>query len=156
MVDVSRASDELFETGPFPNFQRALSLFRPVGVNVGTRAIVCIVIGWFPLVLLVLLQNGGNPSFLYAFFTDFAVHARSLLAAPLFIICELLCLKELEKIARHFVDAGLVEGNERLRFKSYVESTRRLINSRGWRTTRSTATKRFRPPTFQLRLICTG
>jgi len=129
MVDISRAS-ELFETGPFPNFQRALSLFRPVGVNVGTRAIVCIVIGWFPLVLLVLLQSGGNPSSLYAFFTDFAVHARSLLAAPLFIICELLCLKELEKSARHFVDAGLVEGNERLRFKSYVESTRRLINSR--------------------------
>ena len=130
MVDTSRASDELFETGPFPNFQRALSLFRPVGVNVRTRAIVCIAIGWFPLVVLVLLQSGGNLSFLYSFFTDFAVHARSLLAAPLFIICELLCLQELEKIARHFLTAGLVEGNERLRFKAYVESTRRLINSR--------------------------
>ena len=130
MVDISRASDDLFETGPFPNFQRALGLFRPVGVNVGTRAIVCIAIGWFPLVVLVLLQSGGNSSFLYSFFTDFAVHARSLLAAPLFIICELLCLQELEKIARHFVTAGLIEKNEQLRFKSYVESTRRLINSR--------------------------
>jgi hypothetical protein len=105
-------------------------MFRPVGVNVGTRAVVCIVIGWLPLVLLVLMQGSGNAPFLFAFFTDFAVHARSLIAAPLFIICELLCLQALEKIARHFVTAGLVEGNELLRFKAYSESTRRLINSR--------------------------
>ena len=82
MVDISKTPDRVFETGPFPHFQRALGLFRPMGVNVITRAVVCIVIGWVPLVLFVLLQSGGNTSFLYAFFTDFAVHARSLVAAP--------------------------------------------------------------------------
>ena len=130
MVDITRASDGLFETGPFPHFQRALGLFRPVGVDVVTRAVVCIAIGWLPLVVLVLAQSGSNRSILYAFFTDFAVHARSLVAAPLFIISELLCLNALEKIARHFITAGLIEGDERLRFKAYADSTRRLINSR--------------------------
>jgi hypothetical protein len=130
MVDISQAPDRVFETGPFPHFQRALGLFRPVGVNVITRAVVCIAIGWLPLVVLVLAQNGSNRSILYAFFTDFAVHARSLVAAPLFIISELLCLNALEKISRHFITAGLVEGDERLRFKAYADSTRRLINSR--------------------------
>ena len=130
MVDISQTPDRVFETGPFPHFQRALGLFRPVGVNVITRAVVCLVIGWLPLVMLVLAQSGGNTSFLYAFFTDFAVHARSLLAAPLLIISESLCLNPLEKIARHFITAGLIEGDERLRFKAYADSTRRLINSR--------------------------
>lgn len=129
MVDISKTPDRVFETGPFPHFQRALGLFRPVGVNVITRAVVCIVIGWVPLVLFVLLQSGGNTSFLYAFFTDFAVHARSLVAAPLFILSESLCLNALEKIARHFITAGLIEGDERLRFKAYADSTRRLNNS---------------------------
>ena len=131
MVDIAPNSDRLFATGPFPHFQRALGLFRPVGVNVVTRAVVSIAIGWLPLVVLVIAQSGGsNRSLLYAFFTDFAVHARSLVAAPLFIISELLCLNVLEKIARHFVTAELVQGNERVRFNDYAGSTRRLINSR--------------------------
>ncbi|HET8781530.1 MAG TPA: hypothetical protein VFM63_03860 [Pyrinomonadaceae bacterium] len=130
MVDISQAPDGVFQTGPFPHFQRALGLFRPVGVRVITRAVVCVAIGWLPLVVLVIAQSGSNPSILYAFFTDFAVHARSLVAAPLFIISELLCLSALEKIARHFITTGLIEGDERLRFKAYADSTRRLINSR--------------------------
>ena len=129
MVETSRTSGPLFETGPFPNFQRALGLFRPVGVNVTTRAAVCIVLGWLPLVVLVLLQSRSHPSNVYSFFTDFAVHARSLLAAPLFIFCEPFCLGALDKIARHFIKTELVEGNDRIRFNGYVESTRRLINS---------------------------
>ena len=128
MVDISQAPDGLFQTGPFPHFQRALGLFRPVGVNVITRAVVCIAIGWLPLLLLVVAQSGRNN--LYSFLTDFAVHARSLIAAPLFIISESLCLNALEKIARHFITAGLIEGDERVRFRAYADSTRRLINSR--------------------------
>lgn len=129
MVETSQTSGPLFETGPFPKFQRALGLFRPVGINVSTRAAVCIVLGWLPLVVLVLLQSGSHPSNVYSFFTDFAVHARSLLAAPLFILYEPRCLGALDKIARHFITTGLVEGNDRIRFNSYFESTRALINS---------------------------
>ena len=130
MVDTSHTSDELFATGPFPNFQRALGLFRPVGVNVGTRAVVCVVFGWLPLLLLALVQSVSSPSILYPFLTDLAIHARSLIAAPLFILCEPPCLKALEKIARHFVTAGIVAENDRVRYLTYAESTRRLINSR--------------------------
>lgn len=129
MSDVASTSDALFESGPFPNFQRALGLFRPVGSNVVKRAEVCVTLGWLPLVLLVLVQFGRNGAVLYSFLTDFGVHGRSLLAAPLFVLAETVCLKSLDKIAHHFVEAGLVEGDDRVRFNAAVASTRRLMNS---------------------------
>ena len=129
MSDFAPGSDALFESGPFPNFNKALGLFRPVGFNVGRRAEVCVAIGWFPLLLLVLVQAGGNGSVLYSFFTDFGVHGRSLLAAPLFILSEPICLRALDKIAHHFVEAGLVDEDDRARFNAAVASTRRLMNS---------------------------
>lgn len=129
MSDSAPTSDALFETGPFPNFQKALGLFRPVGFNVRRRAVVCVAIGWFPLLLLVLLQAGGNGAVVYSFFTDFGVHGRSLLAAPLFILSEPICLRSLEKIAHHFVEAGLIQGSDRARFNAAVASTRALMNS---------------------------
>lgn len=129
MSDTAPTSDALFESGPFPNFQKALGLFRPVGFNVGRRAVVCVAIGWFPLVLLVLLQAAGNGSVLYSFFTDFGVHGRSLLAASLFILSEPTCLRSLDKIAHHFVEAGIIQGTDRARFDAAVASTRALMNS---------------------------
>jgi hypothetical protein len=98
MSDVAPTSDALFESGPFPNFHKALGLFRPVGFNVGRRAVVCVALGWFPLLLLVLVQAAGNGAVLYSFFTDFGVHGRSLLAAPLFVLSERICLRSLDKI----------------------------------------------------------
>jgi hypothetical protein len=129
MSEIAPTSDALFESGPFPNFQKALGLFRPVGFNVARRAEVCVAIGWLPLVLLVLVQFGNNDAILYSFLTDFGVHGRSLLAAPLFVLAEKVCLKSLDKIAHHFVEAGLIDGNDRLRFNAAVVSTRKLMNS---------------------------
>jgi hypothetical protein len=52
------------------------------------------------------------------------VHGRSLLVAPLFILSEAICLRSLDKIAHHFVEAGLVQGSDHARFNSAVASTR--------------------------------
>jgi hypothetical protein len=45
--------ESLFGPGPFPHFQRSLGLFRPVGTNIVPRALTCVLIGWFPLLVLV-------------------------------------------------------------------------------------------------------
>jgi hypothetical protein len=94
----------LFEGGPFPHFQRSLGLFRPVGVKTSVRATLVLLVGWVPLAVLVVAQSlARHDNIAASFFSDFAVHARSLVAAPLFILAESVCLPRLEKIARYLV-----------------------------------------------------
>ncbi|HKS09864.1 MAG TPA: hypothetical protein VJS13_09980 [Pyrinomonadaceae bacterium] len=121
--------DSLFGRGPFPHFQRSLGLFRPVGTNIGPRVFTSILLGWFPLLLLVFVTSAPGWSALWSFLTDFGTHARSLIAAPLFIFCEPRCLKKLAAIVQHFVRAGVIQKEELPRFEALVASNRSLINT---------------------------
>jgi hypothetical protein len=120
--------DTLFGRGPFPHFQRSLGFFRPVGANIVARALTSVLIGWFPLCVLVFVGSTSRWSAAWSFFTDVGTHARSLVAAPLFIFCELVCLKRLAAIVGHFVKAGVIEKDERPRFDALVASNRSLMN----------------------------
>jgi hypothetical protein len=66
-------------------------------------------IGWGPLAVLVAIQalalSSDRAGLLLL---DFAVHARFLIAAPLFILAESVCIPRLGRTVRHFLDAGLV------------------------------------------------
>ena len=64
-----------------------------------------------------------------ALLLDFAVYARSLIAAPLFVVAELVCIPQLGGVVCHFLDAGLVPASERHRFEAAIVSTRRLRDS---------------------------
>ena len=128
MTSSTNSVEPLFDKGPFPHFQKGLGLFRPVGQNIVRRAVLTVLLGWVPIIVLVAtseLRSEALPSF----FRDFAVHARSLIAAPLFILAEGFCLPRLQEIARHFVSAGLINQQDHDYFISRVESTRRLMNS---------------------------
>lgn len=120
----------LFDAGPFPHFQKSLRLFRPIRRDARFRALIVILVGWVPLGSLIVLESliRNNHTFT-SFLADFGVHARSLLAAPLFLISEAICLPRLEKIANHFVDGGLVADRDRGRFDAAAASTGRLMNS---------------------------
>jgi hypothetical protein len=120
--------DSLFGRGPFPHFQRSLGLFRPVGTNIIPRAFTCVVVGWFPLLALVCVTSTPRWASVWSFITDFGTHARSLIAAPLFILCEPSCLKRLAAIVNHFVKARVIERNDMARFDELVASNRSLIN----------------------------
>lgn len=122
--------ETLFESGgPFPHFQKSLGLFRPIGLNIASRATVTILIGWFPLIILVLAGDlRGHASF-FLFLTDYGVHARSLIAAPLMIISEAICLRRLQAIAVYFVTSGIVEQRDTPYFTKLAVSTRSLMNS---------------------------
>jgi len=61
---------------------------------------------------------------------DFAVHARNLVAVPLFILAESFTLSTLGKTARHFVEAELIRDQDRPRFESIAANIRRLLNSK--------------------------
>jgi hypothetical protein len=122
---------ELFRGGPPFWLQKWLHLITPGDPKIARRAIVVVLFGWVPLLVLAVVQglawHGGTEG---SFLLDFAVHARSLVAAPLFIIAESFCIPRLGAIARHFLEAGLVAGPDRVRFDNAVSSSSRLLDSR--------------------------
>ena len=121
--------DSLFGRGPFPHFQRSLGLFRPVGTNIVPRAFTTVLLGWFPLLLLVFVGSTPRWNAVWSFLTDFGTHARSLIAAALFIFCEPACLKKLATIVNHFVKAGVIDKDDKPAFDALVASNRSLINA---------------------------
>src|SRR5262245_41652367 len=123
-------SGELLYGGPPHRLQRSLGLIKPGDPMIARRAELVVLVGWVPLVVLaiaqsIILRNQMAKSF----FSDFAVYARSLVAAPLFILAEADCLPLLGRVARHFLVAGLITEPDRARFDDAVSSTRRLLGS---------------------------
>jgi hypothetical protein len=130
MNDTALRLEGLFDDGPFPHFQKSIGLFRPVGLNVLPRAVSTVLLGWFPLVILVLVQSSIDHGVqLQSFLTDFGVHARSLIAVPLFILSERVCLPRLNEVAHHFVGSGLVADEDHIKFHNLVMATRARMNS---------------------------
>jgi hypothetical protein len=89
-----------------------------------------VLLGWAPLAILSAVQVFTSTSQTAgSFFSDFAVHARFLIATPALILAEADCIPRLGEIARHFVDGGLVSDSDLARYQRAVASTRRLLDS---------------------------
>src|SRR5262245_26603425 len=59
-------------------------------------AAMAVLVGWLPLPLLVLMHDRAHGLYnLPAFAADFGVHARFLVAAPLFVLAEAVCARQL-------------------------------------------------------------
>jgi hypothetical protein len=120
----------LFHKCPPLGLQRQVGLIEPGRPHTIRRAILVVVAGWAPLALLTLLHTAtGYGSSIGWFLSDAAVHARSLIAAPLFILAEAACTSRLDRIAQHFRDAGFVAEEDRPRFDAAVNSTVGLLAS---------------------------
>ena len=123
-------SGELLHGGPPHWLQRSLGLIKPGDPMITRRAELVVLVGWVPLVALAVAQSFIlRNQMAKSFFSDFAVYARSLVAAPLFIIAEADCIPRLGRVARHFLAAGLVTEPDRARFDEAIASTRRLLGS---------------------------
>jgi hypothetical protein len=125
-----RQGGELLYGGPPHRLQRSLGLIKPGDPKIARRAELVVLVGWVPLVALAVAQSFIlRNQMAKSFFSDFAVYARSLVAAPLFIFAEADCIPRLDRVARHFLAAGLVTEPDRARFHDAVTSTRRLLDS---------------------------
>jgi hypothetical protein len=122
--------DKLFEIDPPYLIRKALRLGTGGAAHTIRLAAFVILIGWLPLPLLVLAHDvaHGTSNF-SAFATDAGAHARFLIAAPMFVVAEILCAQRLGLIARHFIRSGLVVTRERSRFDRMVASTRARLAS---------------------------
>src|SRR5215510_15101467 len=82
-------SGELLYGGPPHSLQRSLGLIKPGDPMIARRAELVVLVGWIPLVALAVAQSFIlRNQMAKSFFSDFAVYARSLVAAPLFILVE--------------------------------------------------------------------
>jgi hypothetical protein len=124
------AERALFEGGPPIGLQTALGLMTPERPNIFFRIAVAIAIGWLPLLVLTAFQSAmlSDGSF-HAFLTDYAIMARSLIAVPLLILAEKVCLPRLSGIVRHIRDTGLVRTADSAAFERALRSTLRLRDS---------------------------
>ncbi len=121
---------EMFNRGPPDRLQTIAGLMRSERVNIGLRATLAIVVGWLPLALLSAAQGVAMHDGTFASFaTDYGVHARSLIAAPLLIIAEGVCAPRLSAIAAHFTSSGIVAPQDEPDFDRIVKSTLRLLDS---------------------------
>jgi len=94
------------------------------------RALAGATLAWLPLLLLSAVEgHAWGSGAAMTFLQDFEVHARMLVAVPLFMLAEVWAHRELPPIVRHFVSDGLITPVERPRFDAAIESATRLRNS---------------------------
>jgi len=122
--------NEIFYGGPPSRLEAWLRLRKSGDPRILRLAIGVVTITWLPLLLLTaargdLLPRPGAGSF----FQDFAVHARYLIAVPLLILAEAVCVPRLGAIARQFEESDLIRDSDRSRFDAALASTRRLRDS---------------------------
>src|SRR5215468_3653878 len=129
-ADAPREAHLLFAGGPAQRLQGWLGLIREAKPRLARLALLAVLIGWVPLVVLTALHGDLVRSDISnAFLPDFGVHARFLLAAPLLILAEALSVPRLSAVARQFFEAGLVSDADRPRYELAVASSQRLMRS---------------------------
>jgi hypothetical protein len=108
-----------------------MGLVKPDDLRVKIRAVLMIVIGWVPLVLLAAIQDrASGENSLHRLLLDFGSLARYAIAGPLFVLAESLCFPKFEKIIMHFRDSGLIAGPDLKRYDDIVGSSLRLLRSK--------------------------
>lgn len=94
------------------------------------RVLAMAMVGWLPLLMLSIMEGrawaGGAAM---SFLNDFEVHARMLVALPLFMLAEVSAHHQLPPLIRRFVEDGIVTDATRQRFEGAIDSALRLRNS---------------------------
>jgi hypothetical protein len=124
--------EDVFEGGPPLGLERWLRLIpSPRERHIVRRVVTAILVGWAPLAVLTVIRDvlTGIPV-RNSFLIDVSVHARFLLAVPLFIIAEGDVIPRFSRIARHFLASGIVTERDRVRYFAADASTRRLLNTK--------------------------
>lgn len=122
--------DVLFEQAPPIAIQQWLGLVKPGNLNIRQRALLVVLAGWLPLILLAIVQSASaRTNVVTPLLWEVGAHARYLIAAPLLVLAEAACAPQLNEIVRQFIGGGIVGEHDRGRFDEAVASTRRLLQS---------------------------
>jgi hypothetical protein len=118
--------------GPFIHYLKLSGLGGIEANRVARRAVLAALVAWLPLVALAAVQGLAlRPDPRESLLLDVSIASRYLLALPLLIAADAVCLPALARILRHFRDSGLIAETSLPRFDALVQSTRRLVKSPG-------------------------
>src|SRR5690606_12777090 len=89
-----------------------------------------VLIGWVPLILLAIVQSAVlRADDVTSLLREPGLYARYLIAVPLMVFAEALCVPRLNAVVRHFIASGIIIERDRARFDSAIASTQRLLRS---------------------------
>jgi hypothetical protein len=121
----------VLRAGPFNRLQEAVGLMDADHPRTVMRAALFAAVSWLPLVILAGAQGlalDSEPG--RSMLLDFPIHARFLLAVPLFILGEAAADKRFLIVADYLVASGIVADPERRRYAGIISDARRLRDSR--------------------------
>jgi hypothetical protein len=120
----------LMRSGPFHRFQQTVHLEDPRNPRTARRALLFALVSWLPLVALAAVQGIAiNDDPRRSLLLDFTVHARFLVAVPLFILGESVADARYSMIVNYLLRSGIVSGSERQAYNDLLSSTRLLRDS---------------------------
>jgi len=127
-TDSQSASGEpsLIRGGPFYRAQQATRLILPNQWNLGRRITFAIALGWFPLILITVLFNGGG---LVSLLQDYRIHSRILIAVPVLLFGQLLIESRFRMVVGHITEAGFLGTADLERMEGIIGTLRRLRDS---------------------------
>jgi hypothetical protein len=113
--------------GPFYQLMSILGLVENERYQVAKRAFLGIVLCWFPLLVLTLIQGLAVGSKVHVpFLLDYAVHVRFLIALPILVLAEPAIDGRWRTIVLEFLRSGLVDRNKTAPYEAIIEKVTRL------------------------------
>ena len=115
-------ADELFHGGPLLRLRSKLPLLRGTKPYVLRRALLFVLVAWLPLlVLATLVGSEGKP-----LLRDLGAFARYVIAGPLLLAADAVCLAVLGHVAHRFLEL-LPTAKGRARYADAIASARALL-----------------------------
>jgi len=116
--------------GPLYQLVRRAHLSDDALMMVRRRAIVIVLLGWLPLLVLSAVQGDlWGKHVAVPFVLDMEVHIRFLIVVPLLVIAELVVHQRLRPIVRAFLERNLIPEDDLTPFDKAITSALRLRNS---------------------------
>ena len=128
LTSINRRKFLLTEGGPTFRLEERVGLIHANSKRILRRALLSVLLTWFPLLILSALQGNATGQLVpVPFLRDFAVHARFLLAVPLLLLAETLLGPRLAHAASHFIESGLLAEKKFNEFDRAIERDRKSV-----------------------------
>lgn len=106
---------------------RRIGLIPAEGLGVGRRAVFYALVAWLPIAVWALIEGRALPGkTAEPLFEHFGIHARCLIAIPLFILAEATANSIGTQLVRNFLAYGLITEADRPRLRQILEGIARL------------------------------
>lgn len=118
------------EGGPLYTLEKRVGLAREQAPLIKRRALISILLTWFPLLILSAIEGRAiGHSVPVPFIRDFSAYTRFLFAVPLLLLAENVLGPQIVEVAAHFIRSGVVAEKDYNKFRADLERGLRARDS---------------------------